>query len=42
MSQEYFGIVYENNISDAERMKFHGTKIGFLLNEGFVLKNKPK
>ncbi len=42
MNPEYFWTVYDFDISKEERIRFHGTKIGFLLNKVFVLKNKPK
>ena len=42
MEPEYFWTVYENDISKEEYIRYHGAKIGFLLDEGFVLKNKPK
>lgn len=42
MESEYFWTVYENDISKEERIRYRGAKIGFLLDGGFVLKNKPK
>ena len=42
MEPEYFSTVYDFDISKEERARYHGTKIGFLLGEGFVLKNKPR
>ncbi len=42
MEADYFWTVYDLDISEEERSRFHGIKVGFLLDEGFVLKNKPK
>ncbi len=42
MKPEYFWTVVDFDISKVERARYHGVKTGFLLDEGFVLKNKPK
>ena len=42
MEPEYFWTVYDTDISPEERRKYRCAKIGFLLNGGFILKNKPK
>ncbi len=42
METEYFRIVFDTDISRAERQRYRCPKIGFLLNGEFVLKNKPK
>lgn len=42
MEPEYFWTVYDTDISPEEMRKYRCAKIGFLLDGGFVLKNKPK
>ena len=42
MEPEYIWTAYDFDIPRNELIKYRGKKIGFLLNEGFVLKNKPK